>query len=151
MSRIDFYHLQKQSLDEVLPKLLSKAYESDNRIVVKTVSDERVTYLNGYLWTFNDESFLPHGSKKDGFTEQQPIFLTADSQNPSGATFLFLVDGAEAAADELSTYTRVFNLFDGNSEPALAQARSFWKTCKEAGFEVYYWQQTAAGKWEQKA
>ena len=99
MSRIDFYHLQKQSLDEVLPKLLSKAYESDNRIVVKTVSDERVTYLNGYLWTFNDESFLPHGSKKDGFAEQQPIFLTADSQNPNGATFLFLVDGAKAAAD----------------------------------------------------
>lgn len=151
MSRIDFYHLQKQSLDEVLPKLLSKAYESDNRIVVKTVSDERVTYLDGYLWTFNDESFLPHGCKKDGFVEQQPIFLTADNQNPNGATFLFLVDGATAESDELQNFERVFNLFDGNSEPALVQARAFWKACKEAGFEVYYWQQTATGKWEQKA
>ena len=151
MTRVDFYHLQQKTLDEVLPKLLQKAYSTGKRIKVKIGTEERVEFINSLLWTYNDESFLPHGSKKDGFADQQPIWLSADIENPNTALFLFLVDGAEAAADELSTYTRVFNLFDGNSEPALAQARSFWKTCKEAGFEVYYWQQTAAGKWEQKA
>ena len=69
MSRVDFYHLQKQSPEEVLPVLLNKAYAAGCKICLKTISEERVTYWNGYLWTYNDESFLPHGSKKDGFTE----------------------------------------------------------------------------------
>jgi DNA polymerase-3 subunit chi len=151
MSRIDFYHIQKQSLEEVLPVLLAKAYDTGNRVCVKTNSEERVAYWNNYLWTYNDESFLPHGSKKDGFAAQQPILLTADSENINDATFLFLTDGAEMAPDKAAAYTRIFNLFDGNSAEALAQARTLWKTYKDADFEVYYWQQNERGKWEQKA
>lgn len=151
MSRVDFYHLQKQSLEEILPKLLGKAYETGEKIVIKVGVPERVEFLNSYLWTFSDDSFLPHGSKKDGFANRQPIWLTADADNPNAATFLFLVDGAEADEAQISAFTRVFNIFDGNSETALQQARQLWKIYKDAGFEVNYWQQSAHGVWEQKA
>ena len=151
MSRIDFYHLQKQSLDEVLPKLLLKAYSACKRCVVKIGREEMVEAVNSRLWTFQDESFLPHGSKKDGFAEQQPIWLTSQSDNPNHAEFLFLVDGAECSIDELSGFERVFNIFDGNSEPAVEQARRLWKEYKSGDCEVMYWQQNNSGKWEQKA
>lgn len=151
MSRIDFYHLQKQSLEEVLPVLLNKAYGTGNKIGLKTISEERVAYLNNYLWTYNDESFLPHGSKKDGFAAQQPVFLTAEDDNANAATYLFLVDGAEIEPIQATVYERIFNLFDGNSETALVQARRLWKAYKDAGFEVFYWQQSESGKWEQKS
>ena len=151
MSRIDFYHLQKQSLEEVLPKLLQKAYETGKKIKLLVGTAERVEFINSFLWTYDDESFLPHGTKKDGFVSAQPIYISAENDNPNNAEYLFLVDGATINIDELKNFERVFNWFDGNSEPALVQARAFWKACKEAGFEVYYWQQTATGKWEQKA
>ncbi|MEE6206897.1 MAG: DNA polymerase III subunit chi [Alphaproteobacteria bacterium] len=151
MSRVDFYHLQKQTLEEVLPKLLSKAYSTGKHIVVKIGTPERIEFLNTELWTFNDESFLPHGSKKDGFAAQQPIWLTDDDDNPNNAAFLFLTDGAEISTDKLSDYERIFNIFDGNSDEALLQARNLWKEFKQAGCEVYYWQQTEKGVWEQKA
>lgn len=151
MTRIDFYHLQRKTLEEVLPLLLQKAYATGNRVKVKSCSDERIEYLNAFLWTYTDESFLPHGSRKDGFAEQQPIWLTADTENPNRATFLFLVDGAVESVEMLNNFTRVFNIFDGNSESALTQARQLWKEYKSAGFEVNYWQQDNSGKWEQKA
>lgn len=151
MSRVDFYHLQKQTLEEVLPKLLSKAYSTGKHIVVKIGTPERIEFLNTELWTFNDESFLPHGSKKDGFAAQQPIWLTDADDNPNEAAFLFLTDGAEISTDKLSDYERIFNIFDGNSDEALLQARNLWKEFKQAGCEVYYWQQTEKGVWEQKA
>lgn len=151
MSRIDFYHLQKKTLEDVLPLLLQKAYGTGKRVKIKVGTEERVEFLNSLLWTFNDESFLPHGSKKDGFAEQQPIWLAADSENPNKAKFLFLVDGAEESPAAIEQYERVFNIFDGNSEEALQQARRLWKEYKNAGNEVYYWQQSSAGKWEQKA
>lgn len=151
MTRVDFYHLQQKTLDEVLPKLLQKAYSTGKRIKVKIGTEERVEFINSLLWTYDDESFLPHGSKKDGFADQQPIWLSADIENPNTALFLFLVDGAEENAETLTQYERVFNIFDGNSAEAVQQARRLWKEYKNSGCEVYYWQQDNAGKWIQKA
>ena len=150
MSRIDFYHLKKQSLDDVLPILLQKAYAAGKRVLLVTTADT-VESLNALLWIYSEDSFLPHGSKKDGFADEQPIFITADEDNANAAEFLFLVNQREYDCDKLRKFVRVFNIFDGNDEAALEQARRLWKTYKDAGFDVCYWQQTAGGKWEQKA
>lgn len=89
MAQVDFYHLQNQTLENVLPRLLEKAYSTGKKIVVKIGNEERVEFINSTLWTYNDQSFLPHGSKKDGFGEEQPIWLTAGNDVPNGAEFLF--------------------------------------------------------------
>lgn len=64
MAQVDFYHLQNQTLENVLPRLLEKAYSTGKKIVVKIGNEERVEFINSTLWTYNDQSFLPHGSKK---------------------------------------------------------------------------------------
>ncbi|MBR2033407.1 MAG: DNA polymerase III subunit chi [Alphaproteobacteria bacterium] len=150
MSRVDFYHLQKQPLEEVLPKLLEKAYSSGQKTLVKIGTEERVDFLNGILWTYSDQSFLPHGCKKDGNAELQPIWLTAGDDNPNHAELLFLVDEAKIEFENINSFTRIFNIFDGHSEEALNQARSFWKEIKTAGHECHYWQQTPTGNWQEK-
>lgn len=150
MSRFDFYHLQNQTLEDVLPKLLEKAYETGKKIKVKVGTEERVEFINTLLWTYNDEAFIPHGSKKDGFATEQPIWLTNEDNNPNDATMLFLVDGAIASLDEAKNYERIFNIFDGNAQTALEQARNFWKELKTAEQELYYWQQSSNGSWQQK-
>ena len=149
MSRIDFYHLQKQTLDEVLPKLLQKVYASGKNALVKVGTAERIDFINSLLWTYDDESFLPHGSKKDGFADQQPIWLTTDDDNPNKSTMLFLVDGAQVDVARISEFERVFNVFDGNLPEELDQARNLWKLLKNAGYDIYYWQQSANGTWHQ--
>ena len=45
MSRVDFYHLQNQRLEDVLPKLLEKAYGTGKKIVVKIGNEERVEFF----------------------------------------------------------------------------------------------------------
>lgn len=151
MTRVDFYHLQRMSLEDVLPKLLAKAYGTGQNIKVKTGDEGQTDKINTLLWTFSDESFLPHGSKKDGFAEQQPIWLTSEDDNPNAAKLLFLTGGAEITAENAQNYERIFNIFDGKNAEALQQARILWKEYKKSGFEVYYWQQNESGKWEQKA
>lgn len=150
MSRIDFYHLQKQSMENVLPKLLTKAYETSKKIKIMVGTSERVEFINSQLWTFEDDSFLPHGAKKDGFSEIQPIYISADDDNPNHAEFLFLVDGAMIECEKLNEYERVFNIFDGQIEDDVAMARMNWKKLKDCGLELHYWQQNNNGKWEQK-
>ena len=151
MSRVDFYHLQSKKLEDVLPKLLEKAYGVGKKAVVRVGNVERVEFLNGVLWTYDEQSVLPHGSKKDGAAAMQPIWLTADDDVPNEAEVLFLVDGANAESQEIAKFERVFNIFDGNSSEAWEKARAFWKELKNQGVEVFYWQQSANGSWQQKA
>lgn len=147
MSKVDFYHLQTQGLDTVLPKLLEKAYGTGKNLIVRIGNEERVEFINSLLWTYNDQSFLPHGSKKDGNAEMQPIWLTAGDDNPNEAKMLFLVDGAMANQQDLENFERVLNIFDGNTPAAVEQARAFWKSLKENGNECTYWKQSENGSW----
>ena len=88
-----------------------------------------------------------HG--RDGPAELQPIYLTADHDNPNGAEVRFLVDGAEL--EDAASYARVVFVFDGRDEDAVSQARAAWQKAKAQGFSVSYWQQDAQGRWQQKA
>ena len=149
MPRIDFYHLKKQSLEEVLPRLLEKAYTTGNAVLLKTTTDN-VEKINTLLWTYADDGFLPHGSAKDGFAAEQPVFITDNDENVNQAHFLFLTNGAEPNLADIDRYDRIFNIFDENTDTAVQQARQLWKNFKDSGYEVHYWQQSERGNWEQK-
>ena len=151
MPRVDFYHLERGVVEEVLPKLLEKAYAGGKPILVKVGNEARVEALNTALWTYDDQSFLPHGTKKDGNAALQPIWLTAGEDNPNKASMLFLVDGALVGLEEMNNFERIFNLFDGKDEEGLQRARNFWKEVKSSGSECFYWQQDVSGRWNQKA
>ncbi len=148
MTEIGFYHLLSTPLERALPRLLERARAQGYRILVRAASAERVEHLNALMWTYDEASFLPHGSARDGNEANQPIWLTDRPDNPNGAAMLVLVDGV--AAEDLSSFARCVDFFDGNDAAALEAARERWRRAKAAGHPLTYWQQTPAG-WEKKA
>ena len=148
MTDIAFYHLQRSPLEDVLPKLLEKTLDQGKRAVVMVGSDARVGALDALLWTFGEGSWLPHGSAAEGSEAEQPVWLTTNDENPNGATYLFLTDGARS--DAVDTFERCFDLFDGNDAASLAGARERWKACQDADHRLTYWQQSSEGRWEEK-
>jgi len=149
MTEVLFYHLQHQPLERVLPTLLEKSLERGWRIVVQAGSDERVEALDAHLWTYRDDTFLPHGTYREGEAAAQPVLITVHDHNPNGAQVRFLVDGVPLPADAQS-YERLVLLFDGTDEDAVAQARERWTSAKAAGFAVTYWQPDEQGRWQRK-
>jgi DNA polymerase III subunit chi len=148
LAEIGFYHLLSTSLERSLPKLLERALSQGYRIVVRAASPDRVEHLNTALWTYEEGGFLPHGSARDGNPAMQPIWLTHRDENPNGASMMVLVDGLEA--EDLESFARCADLFDGNDAAAVEVARGRWRRAREAGHQLTYWQQTASG-WERKA
>ena len=148
-TEVNFYHLTKSSLEDALPRLLVKTLQAGERAVVMLGSPERVDALNTHLWAYDQDSFLPHGSARDGEADRQPVWLTHLDENPNGAAFLFVAD--RARSDRLADYKRCFELFDGRDDTAVADSRERWKAYKEAGHALAYWQQIAGGGWEKKA
>lgn len=144
-----FYHLEHQPLERVLPVLVERTLERGWRAVVQAGTPERLEAVDTLLWTWKDDSFLPHGTARDGNPELQPVFLTTEPVNPNGAGVRFLVDGADI--ETFRGYVRVVVLFDGHDPAAVATARRQWKTVKAEGLAATYWQQGAGGRWEKKA
>ena len=144
-----FYHLERSSLDQVLPELLERTLGRGWRALVRTPQPERVDHLDGWLWSYRDDSFLPHGHAGEPLAERQPILITMDQANPNGAQALFLIDGAEPG--DISAFERCIVLFDGRDESALALARRRWSAFKSAGAPVSYWRQGETRGWEKQA
>jgi DNA polymerase III subunit chi len=146
MTEILFYHLQRQPLERVLPTLIEKSLERGWRVVVQA-AEERIEALDAHLWTFRDDSFLPHGTWREATVSEQPVVLTVRDDNPNGAAVRFLIDGAPVPADA-TAYQRIVLLFDGEDPEAVVAARKRWSEGKAQGFEVTYWQTDEQGRWQ---
>jgi len=144
-----FYHLQSAPLERVLPDLLQKSLDKGWQAIVETAPQERVDALDTMLWTFADESFLPHGKSSDPGAEQQPIVLTHEPDNPNKADIRFFVDSGDVTAH--TSYQRLVYIFNGHDEEAVERARTQWKAAKAQNITATYWQQNQAGAWEKKA
>jgi DNA polymerase III subunit chi len=148
-AEVNFYHLTRDKLETALPKLAARAWTQGLRAIIRAPDDARVQMLDQLLWTFEDDSFLPHGTARNGHADLQPIYITADLDVPNEARLLMLVDNR--LDDDLARFERCFYLFDGNDDVQVSAARTAWKQLKSQGLPLTYWQQSDSGKWEKKA
>lgn len=149
MSEVLFYHLTESRLEDALPALLDKCLERGWRVVVQAGDAARRDALDAHLWTYRDDSFLPHGTDAQAFAAEQPVLLTTTPDNANAAAVRFLVAGA--APPPLDSYERAIFLFDGHDQAELEAARAHWKRLKGEGHRLTYWQQTGDGRWTKKA
>jgi len=148
MTEIRCYHLNTRTLDQALPEIVQKALSIGHKIMIRAGDDKEVERLSDILWTFRADSFIPHGSKKDGHPDKQPVWLCANNDNANGANVLIVTHGTQM--ESLDGYTLVCDMFDGRSDDIVIAASARYKTYKDAGYSLTYWQQTDKG-WEQKA
>ena len=144
-----FYHLEQSGPEQVLPELVEKSLSRGWKALIASPSGERLAALDGLLWTFRDDSFLPHGLASEPEPDKQPVLLSESQDNLNGAQVLFLLDGA--APENPDGFERCILLFDGADETSLMKARSLWKEASAAGRSVSYWRQSPEGRWEKKA
>jgi DNA polymerase-3 subunit chi len=133
----------------VLPGLLERSLERGWRVVVQSSSEERVDALDAHLWTFREDSFLPHGTHREMTAAHQPVLLTVEDHNPNGAAVRFLIDRAPVPEDA-ELYERVVLLFDGEDDEAVAEAQQRSEAAKARGFAVTYWQADGEGRWQRR-
>ncbi|MFI4975451.1 MAG: DNA polymerase III subunit chi [Caulobacterales bacterium] len=143
-----FYHLERTALDQALPELLEKTLARGWRAAVRARDRDRVEHLDGWLWSYRDDSFLPHGVEGEPLADRQPVLIGTGLENVNGANALFLIDGADSG--DISPYERCILLFDGRDESALGEARKRWSAFRAAGHPVSYWRQGETRGWEKQ-
>ena len=141
-----FYHLERSTLEQVLPGLLEKTRERGWKALVHVSDPARLEALDEHLWTWRDDSFLAHGRASEPNADRQPILLSESGENLNAAQALFMIDGAEIGVTD--GLERCFIIFDGQNDAALAGSRERWKALKAQGATLAYWKQSPEGRWE---
>lgn len=135
-----FYHIEQGSVDAAIAPLIEKCLERRWRVVV-VGHEDTVERLNRALWTWKDESFLPHGRARTD-ASNQPVLLATEAVATNGAKVAVLLDGSDA---EATSFERILVVFDGGDENARAKARQQYKAATEAGGAARYFQQERGG------
>jgi len=150
MAEVLFYQLTASPLETALPDLLERSLARGWRVVLRCGSEAGLAAIDGMLWTFRDDAFLPHGTALTAHAALQPIYLTLGDERPNAAEVLMLVDGASAAPAEMAGYERTCLVFDGHDPRAVEAARTNWRAVTAAALPAKYWAQEM-GRWVQKA
>ena len=142
---VDFYHLEADPLERVLPSIAQKVLGSGGRLLVVAEEEALLAALDRQLWTFAPDSFLPHGRADGASPEAQPVLLSSEVTPLNGATNIVLADGRWR--DEALSFERAFYFFDSTS---LDEARQSWRALKgRPETEPRYWKRSDEGKWVQ--
>ena len=139
-----FYHIEQGSVDAAIAPLIEKCLERKWRVLVTGHADT-VERLDRALWTWRDDSFVPHGRGRTD-AEMHPVLLSTEAVPTNGAKVAVLLDGADADA---SLFERVMVVFDGQDETARGKARQQFKAALDAGAPARYFQQDRGG-WAEK-
>ncbi len=137
-----FYHIEQGSVDAAIAPLIEKCLDRKWRVVV-AAHEDTIVRLDRSLWTFREDSFLPHGRARTD-AAKHPVLLSTEAVATNGAKVALLLDGSDA---DPSLFERIMVVFDGGDETARAKARQQYKAATDAGGNARYFQQERGGGW----
>ena len=137
---------------EALPGLVQKCLGQKWKVVIQCESEQTRDDLNSFLWLYEKNSFLPHGTEADGFSSKQPIYLTCINENPNGAKAKIAF--GKVAVDEIdsiSEFDRYMVIIDSKDRESVIVTGEFFQKLSKSGYQVKYQQQNSNGGWSERA
>ena len=135
MTRVDFYQLDpaRHRYEQVVCRLCQKAWENRQLTLLLTQDAQQSQQLDHRLWTFADDSFIPHdcgdGDASDAMLT--PI-LVHDNPEPAGDRQL-LINLSDTVPSYFAQFERVIELV---TEDNKQQARAHYSYYKERGYHL---------------
>jgi DNA polymerase III subunit chi len=148
MADVWFYHLERQPLETVLPRILTGLYGRGERVSVHAPERKVLEFLSKRLWAEDAPSFLPHGFHDEVNADLHPVLLST-AEDAEGIALRIYIAGA--APIDFAGITRAMLFFDGNDATAVEGARMQWKAFRDQGHAIKYWKQSESGRWLDQA
>lgn len=133
MPRIDFYVLSdgKENGRALLAcRLADKAYGLGHTVYLYAGSDAQAAALDDLLWTFRQDSFVPHERHPLVGEESSPVLVGTAS--PALVSAQVLINCTDVLPDGFARFERVVELVDQQPE-ARARSRERFRQYRDQG------------------
>ncbi|MEE9141816.1 MAG: DNA polymerase III subunit chi [Gammaproteobacteria bacterium] len=134
MTRIDFYILGSTGTDDrprLACRLAEKAWRAGHRVYINASTHGQAQMLDQMLWTFRDQSFVPHALASAD--PDAPVVIGFETE-PNGPADT-LINLAGSVPPFFSRFDRTLELVDADSERR-AQSRERFKFYRDRGYHL---------------
>ncbi len=140
MGRVDFYILSIEGPDEhlrVACRVAEKAWRQGNRVRVESEDADALRRLDALMWTFKQESFLPHeieGERSDWQKLDPAPVVLATPGTPAELPDV-LINLSQALPPVSERCPRIAEIVSANPESKQA-GRDRYRSYRDRGFEL---------------
>jgi DNA polymerase-3 subunit chi len=136
MERVDFYVLAGSDARERLKfacRIIDKAFNAELRVLVWSEDAATLTSVDDLLWTFAQDSFVPHEAlTPESNWEDSPVLLSGGAMPPSPADVI--VNLGTTVPPGIDQVARVIEIIDGDDSRRQA-GRVRFKQYRDKGVE----------------
>ena len=133
--QIDFYVLQEQSTGGRLKlacRIVEKAYRLGHRVYVRTGNSDDANVLDDLLWTFSQNSFVPHQLSTESNSRESPVVIGEHPPAAEGTDVLISV--ADDPVSDFTAYPRIVEIV-GCEDDEKTSGRNRFRYYREHGVE----------------
>jgi DNA polymerase-3 subunit chi len=133
--QIDFYVLQEQSPDgrfKLACRIIEKAYQLGHRIYVRTSDPDHTNKLDDLLWTFSQNSFIPHQLSSESNSIDSPVVIGENLLATEETDVVISV--ADDPISNFTAYPRIVDIV-GCKDDEKASGRDRFRYYRERGVE----------------
>ncbi|MBK8182178.1 MAG: DNA polymerase III subunit chi [Candidatus Competibacteraceae bacterium] len=134
MPRIDFYVLpdaKDNGRALLVCRLVDKAYALGHTVYILAASEAQATALDDLLWTFRQDSFIPHERYPLAGAETSPVLI--GTALPPDVKARVLINYTDGAPEGFEQYERVVEVVDQHPD-VLAKSRERFRQYRERGY-----------------
>ena len=132
--QIDFYVLQEQSPGsrfKLACRIVEKAYRLGHRVYLRTSNSDDTNVLDDLLWTFSQNSFVPHQLSAESDSRESPVVI---GEHPPAADTDVVISVADDPVSDFTAYPRIVEIV-GCEDDEKASGRNRFRYYREHGVE----------------
>jgi DNA polymerase-3 subunit chi len=117
MPKVDFYIITENNFNSRIQfacRLIEKAYQQKHRIFIHTANKQQAHAIDEMLWTYRDDSFLPHHLLGEGPEPTPPIQIGYD-KNPEKHRDI-LINLSSTVPEFYAQFQRILEIVTSDTE-----------------------------------
>ncbi len=135
--RVDFYKLNSQStmaLNRFCCQLADKVVKLGHSVYVRTQSEDESRMLDDLMWTFSDNSFLPHAIQHQNNDPDAPVTIGHEANHESAYLLINLSDDVPSNTGSFERIAEIIN----DAPQLVNQGRARYAAYKQEDYPLQY-------------
>ncbi len=136
MKQANFLNTKNKEKNKIIFELVERLYYEGEKVLIYCKSEERASELDRFLWTYKQESFIPHRIFHYEEAEAPEIIaIVTEEINPIGADSIIVDE--KCRLDFSQQFKKIYEFIEQSKEDII-DSRKRYKFYKDNGFIMHY-------------
>ena len=146
MKEFFFYNIAARDFFKDSAILTEKLFKQGIKVLILCPDDEVTTFFDDFLWSFKEESFIPHKVFDRDNNQLEAIIMSKEQIFMEDFKTLIVLKGSMVDTDYCNRFEKTYYFFDDNNNNEKKLARRLWLEAVKLGTKCKYWK-VEKNKW----